>query len=260
MPNKNTKIFPVLFFLIASFKAISIRPTDIVGRDLSIPGLGWVGHIGIATADKSWQEAHYVVEALWDQPVLQINTLESFKSKSPYWGAKFGVNRNDVSGTRIINEGAFQASLKCAEYTTTVQWKAGTGQWGMPFTCPKFRCDTFVNYLYWWGGYTLPTFSPPESQYPENTLPKIVFNLFPYFRAPGNYLAFSLVTPDIPESLLHTENINEITEERLSNMSFFEFVHAVDLPIGLITKDGIDNILKFADDPNLSNEKKIIFI
>ena len=127
MPNKTIQFFAILVLFTHS-DVYAIRPTDIVGRNLDLPGVENAGHVGIATADKSWQEAQYVIEAFWEQPVLQINALDSFKRKSPYWGAKFGINKNDVSGTRIINEGAFQASLKCAEYTTTARWKAGTGQ------------------------------------------------------------------------------------------------------------------------------------
>lgn len=260
MFNKIIKISStLLIFITYHCSAESIRATDIVGRDLDLPGLGRAGHIGIATADYAWQEAHYVVEALWEQPVLQINTLDNFKRRGPYWGAKYGINRNDISGTRIINEGAFQASLQCAEYTTTVQWKAGSGQWGVPYTCPKFRCDTFVNYLYWWGGYTLPTYSPPESQYPENTLPRMVFNLFPNFRNPTALSTFNVVIPKAPKTT-YTNTINEITEKQLYNMPFLEFTHAVDLPSGLLTKNGIDNILKFADDSNLSDEKRLFLL
>lgn len=117
------KINPLVFFTALLFISTYIygsSPTDVVGRNLDIPGVGWAGHVGIVTDNKVTDSGNYVVEALWEPLVLQINNLSSFKKRSPYWGAKYGINSNNVSGTKIINEGAFQTSLKCAEYTLTI--------------------------------------------------------------------------------------------------------------------------------------------
>ena len=259
MLSKMPKVFSyLLFFLPYISVAASIYPTDVVGRDLVAPLLGWAGHIGIATADKSWQEAHYVVEALnVPNHVLQINTLDDFKRRSPYWGAKFGINNNERSATKIINEGAFQASLKCAEYTWTAEWWAGTGQWGIPTKCAKFRCDTFVSYLYRWGGYTLPTYNPPTIIGLNPTFPRRVFNLFPYFRERGVNLRKLLTEEPLPKP---SYTINDITEEQMYNIPFIEFTQAIDLPKKSLTKNGVDNILKFAGDPHLSDEKRVFLL
>jgi hypothetical protein len=61
MLNKIIKVSSTLLVFIAYHaNAESIRATDIVGRDLDLPGLERAGHIGIATADYTWQEAHNV--------------------------------------------------------------------------------------------------------------------------------------------------------------------------------------------------------
>ncbi len=169
------------FSLISSLTWSSASPSDVVGRDLDFFPLGRVGHVRIITANLFTDPGSYVVEALNEPLVLQINTLSNFKKRTPYWGAKYGLINNSTAGTKVINEGAFQTSLKCAEYTATISWKAGTGQWGVPRSCPMFRCDTFVNYLYWWGGVQLPTYNP-SGTYGKATLPALVFNSIPYRR------------------------------------------------------------------------------
>lgn len=162
---------------------------------------------------------------------------------SPYWGEKFGINKGDISGTRIINEGAFQTSLKCAEYSMTIDWKPGSGQWGVPFTCPKFRCDTFVNYIYWWGGYKLPTYSPPGT-IDNPSLPVYVFRAFPYFR--------QQIHANLPTD-------NPVVAE-LSLLSLEEFYKAVDLPEKELTPKGINNILIYSKDINLSYDKRLFLL
>ena len=36
-------------FIYSSARAKQIYPAEILGRDLNYPGLGWAGHVGIAT-------------------------------------------------------------------------------------------------------------------------------------------------------------------------------------------------------------------
>lgn len=256
--NSKINFIPLLtiFSLFLSGAHARSYPTDVVGRQLDSTGGGWAGHVGIVTADKVTDIGNYVVEALWQVPVLQINSLSNFKKASPFWGEKFGINKGDVSGTRIINEGAFQTSLKCAEYSMTLNWKAGSGQWGVPFTCPKFRCDTFVNYLYWWGGYTLPTYSPPGTM-DNPSLPVYVFKAFPYYRAKIN--------PDLPmDNSITSESpkltINNASVAQLSLLTNEEFYKAVDLPEKELTTDGINNILSYSKNLNLSYEKRFFLL
>ncbi len=259
------KIIFNLFILsaLSSYFQISfakLTPTDVMGRDLDQYPLGWIGHVGIATAQNVTEPANYVVETLNEPLVLQINTSMNFKRRSPYWGAKFGINGNQSTGTRIINEGAFQTSLKCAEYTYTVQWKPGKGQWGVPFSCPKFRCDTFVNYLYWWGGYRLPTYSPSGGSYPENTLPKYVFKYFPSYRderfTPTDFYNDALIQAPFRESL----NINNASIDQLNDISFNQFTQAVDLAQDTLTEESVYKILDLSDNKILSKDKRLFLL
>ena len=76
MTNRKSKKLTVLgvsFMLAAimysSVHAKKIYPGEIVGRDLDYPYLGWLGHVGIATADMSsakgmLQNANLVIEIL----------------------------------------------------------------------------------------------------------------------------------------------------------------------------------------------------
>ncbi|PYD06996.1 hypothetical protein DND62_31655, partial [Pseudomonas syringae pv. pisi] len=79
--------------------AKKIFPSDIIGRDLNYPGMGWLGHVGIATRpmmDSSGMStpANQVIEILNEPVIGQINTIDNFKRRSPYWGSKYGVIGN----------------------------------------------------------------------------------------------------------------------------------------------------------------------
>ena len=55
-------------------------PAEIMGRDLDYPGLGWLGHVGIATANMTGpggmnQNASLVIEILNEPAVGQINSI-----------------------------------------------------------------------------------------------------------------------------------------------------------------------------------------
>ena len=64
---------------------------------------------------------------------------------------------------------AYKQSRLCTEYTYFPQYKVATVD-----ECGKFRCDTFVNYVYWQAGITLPTHKSALS------IPLRVYNAFPY--------------------------------------------------------------------------------
>lgn len=252
-------LFLKLVFLLNSFSCQCMAaafPTDVVGRNLSVPGASWAGHVGVVTANSINDAGDYVVEALWEPVVLQINTLNNFMSRSPYWGAKYGVNQNNHTGVRIILEGAFQTSLKCATYTLTADYRPGQGQWGLPSLCPKFRCDTFVNYLYAWGGYQLPTYNPP-GRADRSTIPLYVFNAFPAYR-PINYAPLiTEVSPTIP---LRVYSINSATIEELEALTMQEFQQSVDLPLQEISKKGQENIFNYSDNPKLNRQKRLFLL
>lgn len=53
---------------------------DAVGRDLDIPGLGWVGHIGI------WDGKQVIEVVNGSSNAVRFQSMNQFKSASPYWG------------------------------------------------------------------------------------------------------------------------------------------------------------------------------
>lgn len=55
---------------------------DIVGRELSLPGAGWAGHVGMATGDNVGQVTSTIIEALWETPVIQINSAAFLKKEA----------------------------------------------------------------------------------------------------------------------------------------------------------------------------------
>ncbi|MDF1683923.1 MAG: hypothetical protein P1U36_04615 [Legionellaceae bacterium] len=78
---------------ILSFNSANAKPAypgDILGRDLNYPGLGPLGHVGIATGDNQGSKAWVVIEALKKHPVIQINDIFFFKAISPSLHAREG--------------------------------------------------------------------------------------------------------------------------------------------------------------------------
>lgn len=130
---------------------------DVVGRNLSIWGLGSIGHVGM------WSGSN-VVEVLNKATVIQSNSLSSFKaSDKVYWGAKYGVGASN--GAKIISSGWDQRNYS-PSYTTTAYWQQGgvaqkvCTQYGKNGSCVRwttslstavFRCDTFVDFSFWKG-------------------------------------------------------------------------------------------------------------
>ena len=173
----------IIMFGILIITSISLLATsnpkatgDIVGRDLSISGLGWAGHVGI------W-DGRKVLEVLNKSTVIQKNSLYSFKNSSSYWGARYGKGSRHY---RVISAGWNQRYYS-PTYTTTSQYREGkwTKQWRWDSRqwkwvqkwvkqTAKFRCDTFVNYAYRKGsGVNLS---------PNYTLPRQVYNSMPHQR------------------------------------------------------------------------------
>jgi len=157
-----------------SIAAPIIYPTDIMGRDLQVQGIWWAGHVGIATALYVTMPATDVMEAMNAQPVIQVNKLLSFKTRSNYWGSRFGVvPRGSQDALQILRMGYIQKDL-CPQYTYTPFYTPGLiGQRGYARRCSKFRCDTFINFIYGFNGYKLPTYDN------INSLPRSLFLSFP---------------------------------------------------------------------------------
>jgi len=138
--------------------------SDILGRDLSVPGLGAIGHVGIWTGGK-------VIEVLNQNPTVNQNTLANFKSKSKYWGAVYYPGWNQLPNVTMplqvvvpYSYSAYTAKFAVIKRATDIQsigatytlspiYKASTSQdcSGRYCTGPTrgtYRCDTFVKDSY----------------------------------------------------------------------------------------------------------------
>lgn len=169
--NKTSPILLISFISTFSVNAtilLPIYPAEIIGRELNIWGAHWAGHVGITTAPNIAQDAFQVIEVL--------------KDADPNWGSRFGISDRGNNALRILREANFQKDLGCATYTIWAEYMPSIDSYDSPKPhptyCGYFRCDTFVNYTFHWGNYTLPTYNPPgENNKP--TIPLYVFNAFP---------------------------------------------------------------------------------
>lgn len=144
---------------------------DIVARDLAVPLLGEIGHIGF------WDGA-YVIEALNEPQSIKKNTYQDFHARTKVWPiAKPNWPNHTVTGcfssscTEYINPNQGKLSVSAiyamvaranqiyvlgADYITTVNSISSNPQVLIPADFPyspaykwpptrgKYRCDTFV--------------------------------------------------------------------------------------------------------------------
>lgn len=142
---------------------------DIVGRDLSVPGLSWAGHIGIF-------DGANVIEVLNEGGnVVKINSYDNFKDRSlPWpavytkfseyhyvtscWGTNCGLGRNSrdfvgLVARYAVTKRAYQIYLIGADYTLSASSKRAEPRYfdlddpywqGRPPVRGLYRCDTFV--------------------------------------------------------------------------------------------------------------------
>lgn len=203
--------------------AKAIYPAEIMGRDLNVFGLGWVGHVGIATTDMTSpagmnQNANKVIEILNENPVGQINFVTNFKSRSKYWGSKYGVADRGLRGYQVLVEANHQRWW-CPKYTSDTNYHIGSGipTTGEIIECGTWRCDTYA----WWSFYSqgLDTMSG------HVWLPIVMFNFFPYF----NDERFSIELE--PFSAITTnKTLENVSAEELNEMPIEEFQMIMDAP------------------------------
>ncbi|HAT1815623.1 hypothetical protein SC122_03710 [Legionella pneumophila serogroup 1] len=209
--------------------ALPILPAEVLGRDLDVPKLGGLGHVGITMAVSLGEVATFTVETLNDpHRVVQVNWINDFKSRSPYWGSRYGIAYDDARTLRVLREANSQRCLH-SEYTlTTIFWPATGDLSGYPtdtcktFTPGKFRCDTFMIYVFSVGDYYVLKSGV--------TLPKNVFASFPYGNGDGPY-AFNNKTQDNadrPHEI--SDSLNMISADELQQLSFSEFTSVIDTP------------------------------
>lgn len=129
---------------------------DLIARDLSIPGLGLAGHVGM------WSDDKQVVEVLNEPRVIQVNSLSNFKSRSKYWHARYG--KGTYFGRKLALDFAWDQRNYQPVYTSTAAFTEGkiierreciptpfgACMWVIRKKTirAKYRCDTFVNHSY----------------------------------------------------------------------------------------------------------------
>lgn len=239
--------------------ALAIYPAEIIGRDLNIFGAGWAGHVGITTAPNLYQDAYQVIEVLQNaDPIIQVNLISAFKTITPYWGSRYGIADRGMNALKILREANFQKDLGCATYTIWADYMPSKGGYDgtvpHPTYCGHFRCDTFVNYTFNWGSYTLPTYNPP-GEIKKHTIPQYVFNAFPKGNQDGPY---SMSKPNLTttQSSNTDISINKIDAMQLNGLSSEEFSRIVDVPKNKITKEGVINLFKLITDSSLDIYKR----
>jgi hypothetical protein len=220
-------------------------PGEVLGRDLDVPGMGWIGHVAYPLPQTP---AIQVIEVLNENAVIQINTIQSFKSKSKYWGSRWGLipgteSQKENNALKILREGVSQMGF-CPIYTSTAQYKVGT-----PTSCAMFRCDTFVNHIYK-GGIGINIIPDGDA-----ILPTKVFNAFPRVN-PDEHPGLSKSKTVIS----YTNNLSSMTAKKLSEMSQEDFMIIINAPIDNISEKEINAIWKFAQDSSLSVEKRTLLM
>ena len=161
---------------------------DIVGRDLSLTGFGFLGHVGLA--NQSFTD--HIIEVLKEpKEAIYVHSLEQFKhfTNTAYWGEKYNLKSEKVmdidKATKIAKTATSQYKYP---FQYTLGWSYHPGgsvenyvynqevkQWQMinAMRKAKFRCDSFVYYSYLVGANIkiFSRFKPPF-------LPKHMFKEF----------------------------------------------------------------------------------
>ncbi|MFZ6675247.1 hypothetical protein [Undibacterium sp. Xuan67W] len=135
---------------------------EIVGRDLNAPGVGFLGHVGLWTGGS-------VAEVMNELTVVQFNSLQSFKSKTTFWGTaglnvqsynveacyqpycsnylptSQGGQRESVNVRVALVKRALQIQQLGASYTISPNYsEAAEGSVSTPARRGLYRCDTFL--------------------------------------------------------------------------------------------------------------------
>lgn len=156
------------------YKGCTNSPTvcvsDIAGRDLNVPGIRSLGHIGLFMDGIPNKQAA-VMEVLKKDPpripkddIYLNDYLESFTGKDKnFWGARYSSNRIILSnhdGWQMMVNAEKQMNFPF-EYTLGWNWHPGSysnylvfnpeqKNWSQQMATigAKFRCDSFVYYAY----------------------------------------------------------------------------------------------------------------
>lgn len=244
----NCKSLVFLLLATSSLHAKNTYPGDLLGRDLDYPGLGWLGHIGIATGEVMNTTASIVIETLNQNPVIQINSITQFKRSSKYWGSKYGIGDYATATRNVLIEANHQRWW-CPKYTNSTAYTIGDGNLytGQALVCGVWRCDTFVAWSFFKAGY----YSLMNN---KMMLPVVIFNSFPY----GNT---QLVPPVSPPLAMETDKtFISMTADELNTMPYEEFESIADIPLNQETPAHIATEWRFTNDEGLNDLKRGIFI
>jgi len=247
----------VTVFLVAilcsSIQAKQIKPAEIMGRNLNYPGLGWLGHVGIATAPMTSpeglnQNANLVVEILNETPVGQLNPINNFKSRSIYWGSKYGIADNSVRAFNVLAEANHQRWI-CPSYTFSTSFHIGVSdpKTGAIRECGRWRCDTFA----WWAFYSQGWNTMPGCIW----IPKVLFNAFPYYNDEMFFIKNKSTINHV-----NRRTLEDVTAEELNAMPFEEFEMIMDQPAHHPVTKTESAEIRFAYNENLNDIKRGIMI
>ena len=154
---------------------------DAVARDLAIDELENYGHVGLVTTNRERNPT--ILEVLNEKhkragiyldPMYGLN---SFTTKSLYWGARNGIElypRLPFSIASSIIESGMSQQEFCARFHYTIGWEyypADVEEHLFKREC-KFRCDSFVYYCYEVNGIKL------QNSFEPMTFPNQIFSDF----------------------------------------------------------------------------------
>ncbi|OCH98162.1 hypothetical protein A8135_12945 [Legionella jamestowniensis] len=251
--KKNNILLATLLVSLHSLPAYPkhIYPAEIMARDLLIPGLGWAGHVGISTTymmspDGMLNDADQVIEVLNEYPVGQINLISDFKSRSKYWGSRYGVSDRGPFGYRVLVEANHQRWW-CPKYTNDTNYHVGSGipNTGTIIECGTWRCDTYA----WWAFFSQGVNTMPGKVW----LPKVIFNFFPYYND-------ERIKPINSSDLQEERNLENVTTLELNEMPYEEFQMLMDSPPIHYVSSPSAVQMQFAYDSNLNEVKRGIMI
>lgn len=198
--------------------------------------------------DGMLNNADQVIEVLNEYPVGQINLITNFKSRSKYWGSRYGVSDRGVFDYQVLVEANHQRWW-CPKYTSDTNYHIGVGipTTGQVVECGTWRCDTYA----WWAFYSQGINTMPGKVW----LPKVIFNFFPYY----NDERFTFKTPELSE-FQSLRNLEHVTTEELNVIPYEEFQMIIDAsPVHYVTSPSAMQ-MQFAYDSNLNHAKRGIMI
>ncbi len=227
---------------------------DVLGRDLLIPGVGWIGHVGLGTGDDVGYPTQIIIEVLNENPVVQFNSFPNFTSRSQYWGSRSGVGDYSTGTYKALAEGYHQ-SWWCPTYSSSTAYVIGQGnlQNRRPTKCGMWRCDTFIAWDFYSAGF---------SQIMDNKimLPIKVFYTFPY----ANGDVFSPLNSENstkpPLIDIKDKQFSDLSAEELNNLPYEKFVELADIPMQDETPTHIAKEWEFAANTQVNETKRGIFI